>query len=86
MKEYKIKIQSWEHSEAVQKRLFELGYAWRPDDWDPNGKSFQNRGGAFLYADSEGDIEYSGDHRDRDKKSSDFFDSLDRDEITLEDL
>ncbi|AFM54764.1 hypothetical protein P12024L_44 [Nonlabens phage P12024L] len=44
MKNLKFRVHSPEHSEAIQKRLFELGYQWRF-----GGKHIKNREAMFLF-------------------------------------
>jgi len=53
MKQMKIRIHSPEHSEQVQKVLFELGYEWI------SGKTFKNFEQPFLFTWLDGDITYS---------------------------
>ena len=49
----KIKIYNEQHNEAVQKRLFELGYSWK------EGKKFMYKKAKSLYINDEGVLSYS---------------------------
>ena len=54
MENLKFRVHSPEHSEAIQKRLFELGYSWRH-----GGKEIENINQPFLLCDKSGYISYA---------------------------
>lgn len=68
MKAMKFKVRNPEHSEAIQKRLFELGYKWMD-----GSKTIQNKAGEYLYANADGGIAvglYASCFRDDDNKET----------------
>jgi hypothetical protein len=73
MKNLKFKVHSPEHSEAIQKRLFELGYGWYL-----SGKVLKNKDVSYLFCDIEKNITYSTTEK--------YFNSHDNQLATLDDL
>lgn len=55
MKNLKFIIHSPEHSAAIQKRLFELGYNWRNFE---HKKSVRNIDAIYLFADGNGGLAF----------------------------
>lgn len=47
MKSMKFRVNSHEHSEAIQKRLFEMGFEW----WGNNLQTIEKTDSKFLFAD-----------------------------------
>lgn len=77
MKNLKFKVYSPDHSEAIQKRLFELGYRWGSD-----GCIVSCTDRFFLYADSEGYITHCNDdyefeiHKNKEVTINDLYDPV----------
>lgn len=72
MKEMKFRVKNEEHSEAIQKRLFELGYKCT------KGKELSQTDASYLYTNSIGTILFSD--------GDEYFNSNSSIETTLEDL
>jgi hypothetical protein len=73
MKDLKFRVKNPQHSEAIQKRLFELGYEWMANDMVPIHKD-----APYLYADNVNDICFGDDE--------DFHLNCKNTEATLDDL
>jgi hypothetical protein len=86
MKNLKFKVQSPEHSAAIQKRLFELGY-----EWGISGKEVSYQNEPYIYCYQSKSIQYGDVKKDFNSKSSQLatLDDLykdDREQLTVEEV
>lgn len=73
MEAMKFRVHNEEHSKAIQKRLFELGYSW-----SSYGKTLKFLAQTYLFASDDYTVTYAASH--------DYFEEDDRKETTLDEL